>query len=113
PTRNHARGRLVRMTQVSGQSDQRRHIMRSKIFTLTALSLSVGLGIFGAGCKEERAESAYHPSPAAWYGYNPSSVDGSHAAKPTNVAPKVESAAADEPGTTRTTAGTGGIGGGP
>ena len=88
--------------------------MRSKIISLTALSVAVGLGLFAAGCKEERAESAYHPSPAAWYGYNPSSVDGTHAAKPTNIAPKVDNAAAvDEPGTTRATAGTGAIGGGP
>ncbi len=89
--------------------------MRFTSITLAALSLSVGLGVCAAGCNERRADSAYHPSPAAWYGYNPSTVDGSHAAKPTNIAPQVPGDLTETitPGTTRATAGVGGIGGGP
>jgi hypothetical protein len=82
--------------------------------TLSALTVFAALGLGVAGCREDRAASAYHPTPAAWYGYNPSSVDGTHAAQSPNVAPKVLVEGEVAAGNTRETASTpSAIGGGP
>lgn len=89
--------------------------MRFTTLTFAAFSLTLGLGLGATGCREDRADSAYHPSPAAWYGYNPSPVDGKHTAKSPNTVPLVPGIATDDlmPGTTRATANVGGTGGGP
>jgi hypothetical protein len=90
--------------------------MRFTSLSFTALSVSVALGLCVAGCKENRADSAYHPSPGSWYGHNPSTVDGTHAAQSPGLAPKVlneGTSAESAAGTTRATASLGGTGGGP